>query len=248
MVSKEYLRDARDRVFAISDEYLNGYAKLCGINATGVYMSICRHANREQTCFPSKRLMAQELAISERSVYSAIKKLEEWGIIHIEEQGRKPDGSFKVRLYTLLKKECWKPKPQATGADGKIEQSPQANDDIGRRHVVPNKDTHMKDTHISIVADATEVFSFEEELQKMRDNPRKDIKVIALYWKMKDYKLENKDQLSKTLKRDLRAASMLTGYTGPQITKAMYHCQRSYDEWSLETVYKRITDIINKNA
>lgn len=140
----------------MDDEYLNGYARLCGIHATGVYMSLCRHANKDQTAFPSKKLMGEELNISERSVYSALKTLEEWGIISITQQGRKEDGSFRNLLYTLKDKSSWVPKPpSANGADGTKQHSPSANYDTHRRHMVPNKDTHNKDTHIRIVADAT---------------------------------------------------------------------------------------------
>lgn len=133
----------------MDDEYLNGYAKLCGINATGVYLSLCRHANKEQRCFPSKKLIAEELAISERSVYTALKTLEIQHIIKIEQQGRKEDGSFKNLVYTLLDKKVWTDKPSATGAVGKKRQSPSANDDTTRRQQVPNKETHINQTHIN---------------------------------------------------------------------------------------------------
>jgi hypothetical protein len=144
------IRDLREKYFQIDDEYLNGYAKLCGINATGVYLSLCRHANKYQQCFPSKRLVAEELAISERSVYTALKTLEYWNIIKIEQQGRKESGAFNNLIYTLLDKKVWKPKPDqqqqvpsANGAVGKIEQSPTANDAVHRRQQVPNKETHI---------------------------------------------------------------------------------------------------------
>ena len=143
------IRDLRDKFLRMDDEYLNGYAKLCGIHATGVYVSMCRHANKEQTCFPSKKLIAEELAISERSVYNAINKLSEWNIIQVDSQGRKDDGSFKVRLYTLLDKKEWVEKPQARGADGTERQTPQARGADTRRHVVPNNQTHINQTHIN---------------------------------------------------------------------------------------------------
>lgn len=165
------VRDARTKqFFRIDDEYLNGYARLCGINATGVYAALCRHANKHQSCFPSKKLMAEELAISERSVYSALKKLQEWNVIRVEDQGRKDDGSFNSRVYVLLDKSVWKKKPvrkqgvpSANGAVGKKRHAPQANDDIHRRHVVPNKETHPKETHIRESTQVDE--SYIEELK-----------------------------------------------------------------------------------
>lgn len=142
------IRDLRDKYFQVDDEYLNGYAKLCGISATGVYLSLCRHANKQQQCFPSKKLISEEMAISERTIYSALKKLEEWNIIITEEQGKKEDGSFKNKLYTLLDKKFWKDKPQATIADGKTRRQPlpSANNDTHRRQPLPNKETHINQT------------------------------------------------------------------------------------------------------
>jgi hypothetical protein len=48
----------RKEKFVIDDEYLNGYARLCGWNATLVYMSICRHADKDQYSFPRIRKAA----------------------------------------------------------------------------------------------------------------------------------------------------------------------------------------------
>jgi len=139
------IRDLRRKnFFQIDDEYLNGYAKLCGLVATGVYVSLCRHVNKQQTCFPSKKLIAEELAISERSVYTAIKKLEEWNIVKVEDQGRKKGGEFNNKIYILIDKNKWKKKPQATGADGNKQHSPQATGAVHRRQDVPNKETHIE--------------------------------------------------------------------------------------------------------
>jgi hypothetical protein len=149
----DLIRDIRRKEkFQIDDEYLNGYARHCGPMATLVYLSLCRHANSSQQCFPSKKLIAEELNIGERSVYNGLKILEEWKIIRVEPQERRPDGSYRNNIYTLLDKSVWKAKPQASGADGTKIHAPQASDDIHRRHVVPNKETHKKDTHVKEVA------------------------------------------------------------------------------------------------
>jgi len=61
--------------FIVDDAYLNGYAKLCGPNATLVYLCLCRHADRHQESFPSVQLMAGKTGISRDSVMRGIKKL-----------------------------------------------------------------------------------------------------------------------------------------------------------------------------
>jgi hypothetical protein len=110
-------------------------------------MVLCRHANREQEAFPSKKLISGKLGISERTVFDAIKQLTKYNVISVSGQERKDDGSFKVKMYILNDKSEWI-YPQATVAVGKKRHSPQANNDITRRQPLPNKDTHIKDTHI----------------------------------------------------------------------------------------------------
>lgn len=99
------IRDLRIKEkFTIDDAYLNGYARVCGLIATGVYLSLCRHADKNQTCFPGKKLIAEELAISERSVYAGIKELEKQGIIKIKKQERGKRGAYGSNTYILLDK------------------------------------------------------------------------------------------------------------------------------------------------
>lgn len=142
------IRDLRIKEkFFMDDEYLSGYASLCGIYATGVYMSLCRHSNKEQTCFPSKKLISKELKISERSVFDAIKILEFWNIIKTKKQARKIDGSYKNNIYILLDKSKWKQKPQASHADGPSAYRPQVNYSNNRERVMPNKETNIKETN-----------------------------------------------------------------------------------------------------
>ena len=94
----DVIRDIRRKEkFQIDDAYLNGYARHCGPMATLVYLSLCRHANSEQQCFPSKKLIGEELNIGERSVYNGLKTLEEWNIIKVEPQERRVQAM--QRLY-----------------------------------------------------------------------------------------------------------------------------------------------------
>ena len=238
------IRDFRNKqFFQIDDEYLNGYARLCGINATGVYLSLCRHVNKEQTCFPSKKLIAEELAISERTVYTALNILLKWNIIEIENQGRKKNGSFRNKIYRLLGKKYWLNKPQATVADGKIRHSPQANDDTTRRQLLPNKDTHIKDTHRSkhiLQANACEIPDLLKDKQK-------HIQIIGLYAKAKQVVWDNKSQQQSFIKRNLRPARDLAGYEFNKIVKTMKYLVDNADfKWTIETVGKFIDEDLTK--
>lgn len=89
-------------------------------------------------------------------------------------------------------------------------------------------------------------YSFNSELNKLRDSTRKEFKIIALYWSIKGFVFHNKDQYQAALKRELRAAGLLKGYSGTQISQAIDYCKKNYDTWTLETIHKRISDLVNK--
>lgn len=96
------------------------------------------------------------------------------------------------------------------------------------------------------IIDVSEEWNFDDELKKMlKPESRRDIKIIARYWQEKNFRFENKLQYTAQLGRDLAAAKKLLGYTGPQIVAAMNHSKAKYEEWTLETVCKRIADVAN---
>jgi len=112
------IRDKRRKeFFTVDHEYLNGYAKLCGSSATLVYLSLCRHADMNQKCFPSVKLMAEEHSITSRTVITAIKKLIEWNIIK-KTKTRKNNGVWLNNVYLLLDKSEWKTKPSENISPG----------------------------------------------------------------------------------------------------------------------------------
>jgi phage replication O-like protein O len=107
-------------------------------------------------------------------------------------------------------------------------------------------DTNTIDTTKDIVADAT--FSFEKELLRLKDSTRKDFKIIALYWKKKRWEFKNQEQFNAALTRELKASKNLKGYTGEEIAKSINYCMKEYpDIWTLETVFKRIQDLVNRS-
>jgi hypothetical protein len=144
------VRDYRNKsMFRVDDEYLNGYAKLCGINATMVYLCLCRHADRNQESFPSIKLMAEKTGVSERSVIRGIQILIEWNIIS-KERERKKDAKWLNNRYILLDKNVWKSKPSATqslGSQVTETTEPSATDDKSQVPHSHTKVTHIKVTH-----------------------------------------------------------------------------------------------------
>lgn len=139
------IRDLRKKTqFKMDDEYLNGWARYCGINATLVYLSLCRHAEfHTQKAFPSQKKIAWEHGISERTVTRGIKKLISFKILLIEKE--RIGGKFENNIYVLLDKSVWK-KPNH----------------VTHSHLVPPCDSH----HVT--------HSHLEGLQREKDTKKRE--------------------------------------------------------------------------
>lgn len=144
------IKDLRiNKNFYMYDEYIDKYARLCGIHASGVYAVLCRHSNKAGFCFPGKKLIAEKLGIGQRTVFDSIKKLEKFNIIKVKLQKRGTAGSFKCNTYFLNDYLTWRITPQAYGAHGTQKQRPWADSDNNREHYMPNKDLNNKDIKLS---------------------------------------------------------------------------------------------------
>src|SRR3990167_2687808 len=139
------IRDMRHKEkFFLDDQYLNGYAKLCGVYATVVYISLCRHADKEQKCWPSHAKIAEEHNISSRQVIRALKILEEKHIIKQERIGKKSNNR-----YWLIDKSEWTNSHISELTNSHITSDQQSHHLVTNSHI-HSKDTQVKDTHVRI--------------------------------------------------------------------------------------------------
>lgn len=149
MDKKFKVRDSRKKGwFFLDNEYLNGMGKYVGPIGISVYVSLCRHSDNSQRCFPSQKTISEEIGVSERSVRQYLKKLEQLNVL-VSEKERRSDGSWLNNVYYLVDKTEWK-YPKAGGSDGQ----PEANDDTSRgtsrpiqRQEVPIKNTNKNNTN-----------------------------------------------------------------------------------------------------
>lgn len=206
-----------------------------------VYGALCSFAGCEEIR-PDFEIIATRSCTSLRQAKMSVSKLVKAGYVEITKGG----GRGRANVYVLLK--CPKGCISCTFSKGcKIEQERVQKTAVKGAKSAPQLDKELDKNKIT-VADATEPFSFEEELKKLKDSTRKDFKIIALYWKIKNYRFDNHSQFSKGLRRELKPAGMLTGYSGTQIAVAINYCRDEYNEkipWTLETVGKRIADLVN---
>lgn len=132
--------DSRNKqYFVVDDAYLNGFARHLGPIASMVYISLCRHVNKNQYAFPSQGTIGNEIGASVRSVKEAIKKLKLWNIIDIKRE--RTNHRWEKNSYYLLDKSVWQ-KP--SGAGNALDRSG-ANDDTDQGQEVHTKDTHIKE-------------------------------------------------------------------------------------------------------
>ncbi len=84
-------------------------------------------------------------------------------------------------------------------------------------------------------------FSLQEEIQKMEENPRRTINIIALYFRERKPDLRTREQTNEAIKRHLRAAQSLVPFTNDQILDALPKAKRLTEGWTLETLSKVLT-------
>jgi len=87
---------------AACNEFFNGYARILGTNALGVYCSLCRHADKLQKSYPSQTLIAEELSISRNTVVECMKALEIFNVIRKIRVGK-----MCTNRYYLIDKKHW---------------------------------------------------------------------------------------------------------------------------------------------
>ena len=85
---------------------------------------------------------------------------------------------------------------------------------------------------------------FLKELEKLNNPKRRDLQVIHLYWSYKGFNFSNGQKMSAALKRELRAAGLLKGYSNEEITRTMDYLRDNTEiKWTLETIHKYIDDL-----
>lgn len=151
-MEKFEVRDLRHKEkFQIDDAYLNGQAKICGWQATLVYLSLCRHADKDQEAFPSIQLIGEELKISKNTVLKGLAQLEKHKVIFKANRKRNKKGKWLNNIYALLDKKYWlgsQVPEKDLGSQVPVRDYPSPCEGLTQVPVRDTKDTHMKDTHM----------------------------------------------------------------------------------------------------
>ncbi len=86
-------------------------------------------------------------------------------------------------------------------------------------------------------------WTYESALEKMTADPRPDIRIIAIYYRMKGVRYDSSAQLTAAIRRDLRAAGTLKTYKPERIMKVLVWLKENADfKWTLESAHKYIDE------
>lgn len=112
---------------------------------------------------------------------------------------------------------------------------------INVTNVTSDKNRIDKNRDNTIVAEATEEFTFKRGIQKLEESPRRDLNIIALYFERRKPDLQNREQFNAAIRRHLRPAKELSAFSDEQIIKGCEKAEKQTPEWVLETVLKMLT-------
>lgn len=225
------VRDLRIKEkFWLDDVYLNGYARHLKPIATAVYLSLCRHADKGQSCFPAEITVAEEHGISERTVRYKIALLRSWNIIRVK-RTRSQKGKWLHNTYFLLDKSEWK-RPQAKSAFGSTTGKRQQN----HRQQLPPNDPPLNVSHpIGLKQPKRKDMTFKKDWYDQ---------VLKEYQQLKSITLQGEE--FKPIHQAIKTMFM-SGRTPEQVIAAMRDvAKRGYCEWTINTVKMKLPEILPK--
>jgi hypothetical protein len=154
--------------------------------------------------------------------------------------GQSTDGISKVRLGKVsIGKEITIHSDKKSQNHESLDESFAPNESV--RSIQPKR---VKKTQAEKEIDAMEPIDFNEKIRTMMKDEDRRVRIIAWYWKVKRFNFKTKGAYETALRRELRPAGNLLGYTGDEIKAASEYCDREYSQikWTLETISKVIND------
>ncbi len=180
--------------------------------------------------------MIEEMKDKRFSVYATLKELEKAGYLK-----RVRFSNGKVKYFLDIE-------PTAENQHQGLKQPTAENHHLQKSSLMKISSISNTDSESNTYKESntncdvpSQEFSLEEEINKLEDSPRRDLGIIALYFRERSPDLKSKEQYKIALKRHLRAAKQLSLFTDNQIVVAADFVKTKYPEWTLETVLKQLT-------
>lgn len=172
----------------------------------------------------------------------------------------------KYRLITILKWKTYQEVGIKRASNGHNQEVKEVKEDIIAKAMRENLPVKKKKVYNYVPVDddcnegsfsprgkfkikKTSEFLWDKEIEKMKTSPIKVHQTIVLYWLIKKWKFENWEQFDSAMKRELRPAKALNGYTLTEVRKAIAYCRKKFeDNWTLETIGKWIPEALKTNS
>ena len=217
-----------------------------------VFFWICQHADDEGECFPSRKLLATESGTGLRRIDKYLTQLIELGLITKKIRPRIGTKSKLSNLYQIqiidevVAKE---PEPSSqSGVLGSSQKEAVTVSSINSTHLTTNvskADTpSLKKTKKQLREEAP--FDDKKEQQALWDSGWLRKKIVHNYFEKKNIHFENVKQFDSAVGRYLKVAEKLEGYTWRQIEKTMDYFEEKKLSWTLETIAKNISEVVNR--
>ena len=199
------------------------------LEARNLYMILFTRANGENIAWPGQKSLGETLGVGERSIKRYIKELVKNELIEVIRSGLTRTNRYIVRGQIGLSR----------GDKNVTSREATAVSHHSKRTVV-------KEHSNPIAVEAAE-WNFKDYLKTMEGDKQRHIQIIAIYWRYKGFSFVNKKQADFELRRDLRAARDLAGYTDEDIKATMqWLCDNTDFKWTLETCGKYINENLDE--
>lgn len=224
---------------------INGY----DAKTSGVYSYMKMRAGENGQFYESQEKSSKKLNIDRktlRKIYQRLEKNE-----RIKCVGAKVIKTHPVKVYEIT--DIWreniqnyeKRNEEKTPASSKAQKRSEENTPIRNEEKTPtNKNLYKKEPN-SMSAKPTD-WQLEKEIEKLLRDQRRHIQVIGVWIKEKGLRPENAEQMQSLIKRNLRPARLLNGYTNEDIheTVAVIKNTEYLRKFTLETVAKYIDEVV----
>lgn len=216
-----------------------------------IYFWLCEHADDTGGCYPTKDTISDEAGCSHNTTDKYLKQLEDEGFLKITPRRKKGSMEFTSNHYQVLILSHNPNVVQPTPIIGitpppKIgsETNPSINEPNLRVESVNTEVVIKKKTKKQIREESP--FIFKEELEALWNSGWKPKKIIYNYFVRKNIVHENVKQFDSAVARYLRPAQALEGYSSKQIESVMDYLDSKKLSWTLETISKNISEVVNR--
>lgn len=174
-------------------------------------------------------------------VFSALKELEKSNLL---ERRRQNDGRMEYIIKYSENPIDNRTEPLALfGKVPKVQSAEKGS--ISNKDGENNKDIALDEKRKENAEKSNKMistYSFESYMNKMENDPRRSIQVIAFYFKKKGLRFDSLEKVQSAIKRHLRAAREVANFNDDEIVKAYRIADKEYPSmYTCETLHKILT-------